>query len=195
VKRLFDLTASFLALAVLFPAFVLISIWIRLDSPGPAIYSQSRVGREGRLFRMLKFRTMYVGSELSGRLTVGDDQRITRAGKILRRHKLDELPQLVNVFCGDMSLVGPRPEVPEFVDLYPLDIRERVLSIRPGITDPASIEYRKESHILGIATDPRHTYISEVMPSKLKIYDRYISERTFISDLALILRTIQSIFS
>ncbi len=194
LKRLFDLLFSLSGLFLLAPLFLLITMWIKIDSEGPVFFRQSRVGRYGRLFDIYKFRTMCSDAESRGRqITVRDDPRITRPGRFLRRFKLDELPQLINVVKGEMSLVGPRPEVPRYVDLYPEHLRQKILSISPGITDLASIEYKNENDILSEADDPERTYIEKVMPAKLKYYERYVSERSLWGDFKLILATIKSI--
>jgi len=195
-KRIFDIVLSMLGLAFLSPLFAIIAIWIKLDSPGAVFFRQVRVGRHGNLFRIYKFRTMVANAEATGRqITVGDDQRITKSGKFLRRYKLDEFPQLINVFLGDMSLVGPRPEVPRYVALYPPATRERVLSVRPGITDFASLEYKDENAVLGHAADPERVYIEEILPVKLHYYERYVSERSFCADIKLIWHTLKAIFN
>lgn len=181
---------------MLLPLFVVIALWIKFDSSGPVFFRQERVGRFGRNFRIFKFRTMCLDAEARGRqITVGEDPRITRSGRLLRRYKLDELPQLLNVILGEMSLVGPRPEVPRYVALYPSEVRCKVLSVPPGITDYASIEYRDENAILGRATDPERTYIEEVLPVKLSHYERYVAERSLWVDLILILRTLKALVS
>lgn len=195
-KRLFDLFFATAGLVVLTPLWLLIAFWIKSDSAGPVFFRQERVGRFGRPFKIFKFRTMCLDAEAKGRqLTVGADPRITRSGAFLRKYKLDELPQLLNVVKGEMSLVGPRPEVPRYVSLYPDDLREVVLSVQPGITDYASIEYKDENVILGQASDPDRAYIEEIMPVKLGYYVRYISERSFWVDLKLILATVVAIAS
>ena len=192
-KRLFDLVAAGLGLVLLAPLLLAVAIWIRLDSPGPALFKQSRVGRNGIPFEIYKFRTMRVGGGADRQLTVGRDARITRAGHFLRRYKLDELPQLFNVVEGTMSLVGPRPEVPRYVACYPPDARLAVLSVAPGITDLASILYKEESEILGRAQDPERAYIETVLPVKLAYYQRYVSERSFWGDLRIIFQTLAAI--
>lgn len=190
-KRVFDLLASAVGLLLLAPVFFAISIWIKLDSRGPVFFRQERVGQYGRPFRIWKFRSMATDAERKGlQLTVGEDPRITRVGRTLRRYKADELPQLVNVLFGQMSLVGPRPEVPRYVAHYSTEQRERLLSVRPGITDPASIEFVDENELLRGSPDPEHTYVNEVLPRKIRLYETYIAQRTFWGDLALILRTI-----
>jgi lipopolysaccharide/colanic/teichoic acid biosynthesis glycosyltransferase len=192
-KRLFDLLMSALGLLVLVPLFIVIALWIKRDSPGPVFFRQERVGRHGRSFHIHKFRTMRAAPVGQGglQLTVGADPRITRSGHFLRRHKLDELPQLIDVFRGKMSLVGPRPEVPRYVAHYPKDVRDKVLSVRPGITDPASIEFRREAELLARSNDPERTYIEVVMPQKLQLALRYVEQAGLRADLRLILRTVQ----
>lgn len=192
-KRLFDLVASVLGLLVLAPLFALIALWVKLDSPGPVFYRQQRVGRGGVLFNIFKFRTMFVRPPDQRELTVGRDPRVTRAGHFLRHYKLDELPQLLNVVQGTMSLVGPRPEVPRYVACYPPQVRALVLSVAPGITDWASILYKEESAILGKADDPEKAYIETILPAKLEYYVRYVRERTFWIDLRIICRTLTAI--
>ena len=168
-KRLFDLFFTIPGLLLLAPVMACLSIWIKLDSEGPVFFRQERVGRRGKSFKIYKFRTMCLNAEAKGRqITVGNDPRITQSGFFLRKYKLDELPQLLNVFIGEMSLVGPRPEVPRYVAMYPEDIRQIVLSVPPGITDFASIEYKDENEILGRAIDPQKAYIEEVLPIKVK---------------------------
>ena len=193
-KHLFDLVCSLVGLVLLTPLFAGIAVWIRVDSAGPVFFRQVRVGRHGRPFRIFKFRTMYTNAEARGRkITVGDDPRITRAGRFLRKFKLDELPQLFNVVKGEMSLVGPRPEVPRYVEFYPEEIRTLVLSVRPGITDIASILYKDENTVLAGAGDPEATYVNVVLPEKLKHYARYVSERTLWLDFKIILMTLREI--
>lgn len=193
-KRIFDLFFSITGMIFLLPVIVFISLWIKLDSPGPVFFRQVRIGRHCRMFRIFKFRTMCVDAESKGRqITVGEDPRITKSGSFLRKYKMDELPQLINVIKGEMSLVGPRPEVPRYVELYPEKVRERVLSVPPGITDFASIEYRDENVILGCAEDPDAAYIREVMPVKLKYYERYVAERSLWVDFKLVLSTLKAI--
>ncbi len=194
LKRIFDLFFALAGTIFLLPVFASITIWIKLDSSGPVFFRQERVGRCGKSFRIFKFRTMCCDAEAKGRqITVGEDPRITRSGRFLRRYKLDELPQLLNVVLGEMSLVGPRPEVPRYVSLYPDDVRDQVLSVPPGITDYASIEYKDENAILGRAPDPDRAYIEEVMPVKLKYYLRYVAERSLWLDFILIIRTVKAI--
>jgi len=193
VKRLFDLVVATLALLMLSPLLLAIAAWIRLDSPGPVFFRQERVGRHGRIFRIHKFRTMHAGAS-GPLLTVGEDRRITRAGARLRRSKLDELPQLIDVIAGDMSLVGPRPEVPRYVALYPPDLRAKVLSVRPGITDAASIEYRRESELLARARDPEREYVEVVMPEKLRAAARYVDRMSLATDLRVLGATLRTLW-
>ena len=191
-KRAFDLAAALCGLLLLAPLLAAIALWIRIDSPGPVLFRQLRIGRHGVPFSIFKFRTMTVQSA-GAQLTVGQDPRITRAGRFLRHYKLDELPQLINVLQGSMSLVGPRPEVPRYVACYPPDVRRIVLSVAPGITDWASIHYKDESAILGHAADPEQAYIDTILPAKLEYYVRYVQQRTFWTDLRIILRTLTAI--
>ena len=193
-KRLFDLIAAGLGLALLALPGLLVALAIKLDSPGPVFFRQERVGRGGRLFRIHKFRTMR--HDLVGQgpqITVGADRRITRVGAVLRQTKLDELAQLIDVWQGTMSLVGPRPEVPRYVAQYPAEMREKVLSVRPGITDIASIEYRDESAVLARAQDPEHAYVHEVLPHKLALAASYVDQASLWLDIKLILRTLAAI--
>ncbi|MES2091312.1 MAG: sugar transferase [Pseudomonadota bacterium] len=193
-KRLFDWVLSSLGLLVLGPVLLLVALLIKLDSRGPVFFRQERVGRHGQPFRIHKFRTMRHDPAGQGPLiTVGADRRITRVGGVLRQTKLDELPQLLDVWLGDMSLVGPRPEVPRYVALYPAALRDKVLSVRPGITDIASIEYRDESSVLARAADPEHAYVHEILPHKLALAARYVDEASVWTDVMLIARTIMAI--
>ncbi|MFM2118920.1 MAG: hypothetical protein RL722_388 [Pseudomonadota bacterium] len=195
-KRCFDLLAAGLGLLLLSPLLLLIALAVRLDSPGPVFYRQERIGLRGRPFRIHKFRTMrHAPGDGSGpQITVGGDARITRSGRWLRASKLDELAQLIDVVKGDMSLVGPRPEVPKYVALYPPALRKTVLSVRPGITDLASIEYRDEGRLLARAADPEHCYVHEVLPAKLALQARYVAQAGLWTDLRLILRTLRALF-
>jgi lipopolysaccharide/colanic/teichoic acid biosynthesis glycosyltransferase len=193
-KRLFDLFFASIGLLALCPLMTLIALAIKLDSPGAVFFRQERVGRFGVPFRIHKFRTMQ--QALSGRglqITVGADVRVTRVGHFLRRSKLDELPQLIDVWLGRMSLVGPRPEVPRYVALYPDELRRKILSVRPGITDVASIEYRDESAVLARAADPEHAYVHEVLPHKLALSARYVDSASLLGDVVLIGRTLLAI--
>lgn len=195
LKRLFDIVASFTGIILLLPAFFIIAILIVLDSRGGIFYRQVRVGKNGIDFRLFKFRTMASGSDKKGLLTVGGrDSRITRIGYYLRKYKLDELPQLINVFIGDMSLVGPRPEVRKYVDLYNNE-QKKVLLAKPGITDYASIEYSNENELLAKSENPEQTYIDEVMPAKLELNQKYIREQGLLTDIKIIFRTIAKIVS
>jgi lipopolysaccharide/colanic/teichoic acid biosynthesis glycosyltransferase len=193
-KRIFDFCASGAGLLVLAPVLLLIAILIRLDSCGPVFFRQERVGQFGIVFRIHKFRTMVVNAEARGmQITVGADPRVTLVGAYLRRYKLDELPQLIDVLFGQMSLVGPRPEVPRYVACYPDNVRGLVLSVRPGITDRASIEFKDESLILGGADDPHRAYVEQILPIKLWYYVDYVANRSFIGDLRIIFSTLGAI--
>ncbi len=192
-KRAFDLLGASAGLLLLAPVLLLIALWIRLDSPGPVLYRQQRVGRGGRLFTIYKFRTMRQRPVDGPQLTVGADPRVTHAGRFLRHYKLDELPQLWNVLQGSMSLVGPRPEVPRYVDCYPPEQRRVVLSVAPGITDWAAIRYRDENAILARAADPERAYVEAVLPVKLDYYVRYVRERTFWGDVRILAHTLAAI--
>ena len=193
-KRLFDWLASTFGLLVLAPVLLLLAVWIKLDSPGSVFFRQERVGQGGRLFRIHKFRTMVTDAERRGlQITVGADARVTQVGHWLRQYKLDELPQLLDVWLGHMSLVGPRPEVPRYVACYPDDVRDVVLSVRPGITDRASIEFKNENEILGRADDPHLAYLSEVLPIKLRYYVDYVQGRSFWGDITIILATFRAL--
>ena len=195
LKRAFDVFFSLGALLVLSPLLVVVAVAIKLDSAGPVFFRQWRVGRAGREFEIFKFRTMSDGAHARGpAITVGDDRRITAVGAFLRKYKIDEFPQFINVVIGDMSVVGPRPEVPRYVALYPPQTRELVLSVRPGITDLASIEYRDENQLLGLSPDPEKAYLGEVLPAKLAYCERYVRERTFKGDLAIIGRSLVASF-
>jgi lipopolysaccharide/colanic/teichoic acid biosynthesis glycosyltransferase len=189
MKRLFDVVAATGALLAFSPFMAVIAALVRQDSPGPALFRQTRVGKLGQPFTIYKFRTMRV--DAAGLLvTTTSDDRVTKSGRWLRATKLDELPQLWNVARGDMSIVGPRPEVPEYVGQWPTDIRELVLSVRPGITDPASIEFRNESELLARASDAHAEYVSVIMPRKLELYESYVLNRTFRGDIIIVLKTI-----
>jgi len=194
VKRIFDFVFSLLGLILLSPLFIWVAIWIRIDSPGPVFFRQERVGYAGRTFRIHKFRSMY--HEAAGApITVGDDRRITRCGRFLRRFKIDEFPQLLDVLKGDMRLVGPRPEVPRYMAQYPEDIRNLVLSVPPGITDIASIKFKNENELLAGSNDPEKDYINKILPIKIKYYQEYISKHSLSLDLKLIFQTIKAIFT
>lgn len=195
-KRLFDLLLASAGLVVLSPLLLVIALWIKLDTRGPVFFRQERVGRNGVVFRIHKFRTMTddAGAGDSAALTIGADPRITRAGAHLRRIKLDELPQLIDVVTGRMSLVGPRPEVPRYVALYPQALRVKVLSVRPGITDIASIEYRNESALLAQAADPEREYVEVVMPAKLRAAARYVDQMSLKTDVRLLGATLRALW-
>ena len=194
-KRLFDFSASLLGILLLSPVLIMLWLIVVLDSPGGGFYRQIRVGKDGADFGLWKFRSMRTGADKKGLLTVGGrDPRVTRAGYFLRKYKLDELPQLFNVVSGEMSLVGPRPEVRRYVDLYTVSQRE-VLSVRPGITDYASIEYSRENDLLAASPDPEKTYIEEIMPAKLELNHKYIREQGLLTDLKIIFRTFLKIIS
>ena len=190
-KRLFDLFWSILGLVLLSPLFLIVAVWIKLDSEGPVFFRQTRVGRFEKPFRIYKFRTMVVDAEKKGpQLTSGKDPRITRSGEFLRRTKIDELPQLINVVKGEMSLVGPRPEVPKYVEYYPEDARKIIFSLRPGITDYAAILFRNENDILEGSEDPEGTYLKQILPEKITLYLKYAKERRLWLDFQLIIGTI-----
>lgn len=193
-KNIFDAVFGLTGFVVLLPALAAIGLAIRLTSRGPALFRQERVGKDGKPFQILKFRTMVAQAEEQGlKITVGDDPRVTPLGSFLRRFKLDELPQIINILKGEMSFVGPRPEVPRYVALYDEDQR-RVLTIRPGVTDLASIKFRRESEILGRSEDPEKTYIEEIMPQKLAINLEYVDQASLSYDLKLIAMTVKEVF-
>jgi len=190
-KRLFDIVSAILGLLVFGLPMLLVALWIRLDSPGPVFFRQVRVGRHGKLFRIHKFRTMAVDAEQRGpQLTVGADARVTRVGRVLRANRLDELPQFLDVLAGDMSLVGPRPDVPRYVERWPADLRERVLAVRPGITDPASLTFRDEATLLARAADPEREYMDVILPRKLALAADYADHASLWTDLAVIGRSV-----
>lgn len=192
--RFFDVVFSVFGLLILFPFFLVLSFFILVDSKGGVFFLQQRVGKGGKDFRLWKFRTMYPDSEKHGQITVGDhDDRITRPGKFLRKYKLDELPQLINVLIGDMSLVGPRPEVRKYVSLY-TEEQKKVLSIKPGITDYASIEYADESELLSRSSDPLKTYVEEIMPAKIRLNMGYINDPSLKNYFRIIFLTIGKLF-
>ena len=193
-KRLLDLVLVVPGLVLLAPLLLFIAVWVRLDSPGPVLFRQQRVGLGGRIFKVLKFRTMVVDAESRGpQITVGADRRITNSGRLLREYKLDELPQLFNVLKGEMSLVGPRPEVPRYVSLYPEETRRVVLSVQPGITDPASIRFMNENALLAKVPDPEIYYVEKLLPEKLAVYQDYVVNRSLIKDLLVIWHTLVNI--
>lgn len=189
MKRLFDIVASGLGLIVLSPLLLVLAVWIKLDSKGPVFYRQVRVGRGNKDFRIFKFRSMRVGADKGSLVTIGGhDPRITRSGYFIRKFKFDELPQLINVFVGDMSLVGPRPEVRHYVDYWTPE-QMHVLDVRPGITDPASIKFRNENELMEKAEDPEKYYIEVIMQEKIKLYLEYVEKHSFWYDIALIFKT------
>lgn len=189
MKRLFDIVASGLGLIVLSPLFLLLAIWIKLDSKGPVFYRQVRVGYKNKDFRIFKFRSMRVGADKGSLVTIGGrDPRVTKSGYWIRKFKLDELPQLINVFIGDMSLVGPRPEVRHYVDYWTPE-QMHLLDVRPGITDPASIKFRNENELMEKAEDPEKYYIEVIMQEKIKLYLEYVEKHNFFYDLGLIFKT------
>lgn len=195
LKRLFDIICSLVGIIFLFPVFLIIVLAIVINSGFPIFYFQTRVGKNNRDFKLFKFRTMHTNADKKGLLTVGGrDPRVTPVGYYLRKFKLDELPQLFNVLFGSMSLVGPRPEVRKYVDMYNEE-QKRVLEVKPGITDYASLEYINENELLAKSENPEQTYIQEIMPAKLKLNMRYIEETGLLTDLTIITRTVQKIVS
>ncbi|HOV18537.1 sugar transferase [Ottowia sp.] len=192
-KRLMDWLITLALLPVALPLMAAIALWVRLDSPGPALFRQERVGRGGRLFRIHKFRTMRLHDDSGPQITASGDARITRAGRWLRRSKLDELPQLIDVLAGDMSLVGPRPEVPRYMALYPDEARRRILSVRPGITDRAAIGFRDEERLLAASDNPERTYVEQIMPIKQRLYLDYVAHHSIGGDLRILLATVRSV--
>jgi lipopolysaccharide/colanic/teichoic acid biosynthesis glycosyltransferase len=193
-KRIFDVVVSSLGLLLLSPLMLAIAVAVKLDSPGPVFFRQERVGRYGRTFRIFKFRSMVSDADRrGGPLTIGRDPRVTAVGHVLRRYKLDELPQLIDVVRGEMSLVGPRPELPRYVDRYSVEDRAVVLSVRPGITDRASVAFLDESSLLAEAADPEDAYVREILPIKLRAYRAYVEGRTFGGDLRILLETLFAI--
>lgn len=192
-KRIFDLFFSIIGLMILMPLFFIISVWIKMDSSGPILFRQARIGRFGKPFRIFKFRTMIADAESRGpQITAGDDPRITRAGSFLRRYKLDELPQLLNVFIGDMSIVGPRPEVPRYVEMFH-DQYKDLLAVKPGLTDYAAIEFRDEEKVLNQYANPEDGYIKEILPKKIELYQKYLLERNLKTDIKVVLLTLKKI--
>ncbi|MBK9590719.1 MAG: sugar transferase [Crocinitomicaceae bacterium] len=192
-KRIFDFISSLVVVILFFPFFIIIAIWILLDSPGGIFYKQIRVGKDGKEFTLLKFRSMTVGADKQGLITVGNDNRVTRSGRFIRKTKIDEFPQLINILKGDMSVVGPRPEVPKYVALYTED-QKKVLSVRPGLTDLASLKYFDEQKLLGESDDPEKTYRNEIMPKKLELNLQYLAQQSLFLDFKLIFSTIFRIF-
>ncbi|MCL4121883.1 UNVERIFIED_CONTAM: hypothetical protein GTU68_014031 [Idotea baltica] len=193
IKRLFDIVFSFFGLLMLLPILLLIAIGIKLESKGSVFYKQTRVGRHNQDFKIFKFRTMFVGSDKKGLLTLGDkDNRVTKIGYFLRKYKLDELPQLINVFIGNMSFVGPRPEVRKYVDFYSEEDL-KIFKIKPGITDYASIAFRNEAELLKATDDPEKLYIEDIMPKKIALNKKYLNNYSLIADVKIILKTILTI--
>ncbi|ALQ34846.1 sugar transferase [Fusobacterium hwasookii] len=192
LKRIFDTILSLFGLIILLPFMLIIAIFIKLDSKGPVFFKQVRVTKNGREFKIFKYRTMRVGSDKYSQITVGKDNRITKVGAFLRKYKLDEIPQLINVLIGDMSLVGPRPEVPKYVALY-TDEQKEILKVRAGITDYASIEFSDENDLLASEEDPEKAYIEKIMPKKIELNKKYLSEISILTDIKIILLTIKKI--
>jgi lipopolysaccharide/colanic/teichoic acid biosynthesis glycosyltransferase len=194
MKRLFDIIFAIIVLICFLPIGIFLSLWILFESPGGIFFAQNRVGRNGVTFRLLKFRSMYVDAESLGRITVGArDARITKVGYYLRKYKLDEFPQFINVLKGEMSIVGPRPEVQEYVDLYTEDQR-KILQVKPGITDLASLAYFHENELLAKSKNPQQTYINEVLPAKIALNEKYLENPNLFMDLSIILKTVGKIF-
>ena len=192
LKRIFDITLSLFGLIILLPFMLIIAILIKIDSKGPVFFKQIRVTKNGKEFKIFKYRTMRVGSDKYSQITVGKDGRITKIGSFLRKYKLDEIPQLINVFIGDMSLVGPRPEVPKYVALY-TDEQKEILKVRAGITDYASIEFSDENNLLALEEDSEKAYIEKIMPKKIELNKKYLSEISILTDIKIILLTIKKI--
>lgn len=193
MKRIFDIIISGCGLIFLSPLFLILSIWIKIDSRGPVFYRQVRVGRKNKDFCIFKFRSMRVGSDKGSLVTIGGhDPRVTKSGYYIRKYKFDEFPQLINVFIGDMSLVGPRPEVRHYVDYWTPD-QMRVLDVRPGITDPASIKFRNENELMEKAKDPEDYYINMIMQEKIRLYLEYVQNASFFYDIKLIFKTFKVI--
>ena len=194
-KRIFDIIFTIPGILVLSPILIICAIWVRADSPGEIFFRQVRIGKNGVPFRIFKFRTMVTDAVKRGKqITIGNDSRVTKSGEFLRHYKLDELPQLFNVLLGEMSLVGPRPEVPRYIAEYSKEDREIVLSVKPGITDNASIEFRSENEILGKSPDPERAYIEDVLPIKIAYYKDYVKNNSLWGDFMIILKTFQAIF-
>ena len=195
MKRLFDIVASGIGLVLLSPLFLVLAIWIKMDSKGPVFYRQVRVGKNNKNFRILKFRSMHVGADTGSLVTIGGrDSRITRSGYYIRKYKFDEIPQLINVFIGDMSLVGPRPEVRYYVNYWTSE-QMHVLDVRPGITDPASIKFRNENELMEKAEAPEDYYINVIMQEKIKLYLEYVENASFWYDIKLIFMTFKVIIT
>lgn len=195
-KRVFDLIVALAGLVLLSPLLLAVALWIKLDSAGPVFFRQERVGKGGRLFRIHKLRTMCADAPIKGpAITAHQDPRVTRAGRPLRHYRVDELPQLIDVLSGEMSLVGPRPELPRYVALYPQALRELVLSVRPGITDPASLEFVDEASLLAQAGDQERFYIDEILPRKLQHQAAYVRRATLATDVAVLGRTLRMLLA
>ena len=195
LKRVFDIFFSFFALILVFPLLVIIALLVKLDSPGPVFYRGKRVGKDGRIFRIFKFRTMVPNAEkIGGPSTPADDPRLTKVGRFLKKYQLDELPQLINVIKGEMSLVGPRPEVPFYVNMMTEEEKKVILSVRPGMTDWASLWNFHEGEILKGSSDPEKTYMEKIRPKKIQLQIKYVKERSFWKDIKIILKTILKIF-
>jgi len=193
MKRLVDIVFSAIGLILLSPFFCIVALWVKLDTPGPILFRQVRVGKDGKTFRIFKFRTMVADAEYAGhQITVGDDPRITKSGRFLRSYKLDEFPQLLNVFFGDMSMVGPRPEVPRYVEMFK-DAYKAVLQVKPGITDFAAVEFSNEEEVLKKYDRPEEGYIKEVLPRKIELYKKYLKEKCFRTDMKLIILTLKKL--
>ena len=194
-KRLFDIIFSFLGIVILFPILIVISILVKLVSPGPVFYRGERIGRFGKPFRVYKFRTMVVDAEeKGGPSTAADDPRLTKIGNFLKKYQLDELPQLINVLIGEMSLVGPRPEVKVYIDMFSEEEKRTILSVRSGMTDLASLWNFHEGNILKGSSDPEKTYMEKIRPEKIRLQIKYVKERSFLGDIKIILKTILKIF-
>lgn len=192
LKRIFDITLSLFGLIILLPFMLITALLIKIDSKGPVFFKQIRVTKNGKEFKIFKYRTMRVGSDKYSQITVGKDDRITKIGSFLRKYKLDEIPQLINVLIGDMSLVGPRPEVPKYVALY-TDEQKEILKVRAGITDYASIEFSDENDLLASEEEPEKAYIEKIMPKKIELNKKYLSEISILTDIKIILLTIKKI--
>ena len=192
LKRIFDITLSLFGLIILLPFMLIIAILIKFDSKGTIFFKQIRVTKDGKEFKIFKYRTMKVGSDKYSQITVGQDERITKIGSFLRKYKLDEIPQLINVLIGDMSLVGPRPEVPKYVALY-TDEQKEILKVKAGITDYASIEFSDENDLLASEEDPEKEYIEKIIPKKIELNKKYLSEISVLTDIKIILLTIKKI--
>ena len=192
LKRIFDTTLSLFGLIILLPFMLIIAILIKIDSKGPVFFKQIRVTKNGKEFKIFKYRTMKAGSDKYSQITVGKDERITKIGSFLRKYKLDEIPQLINVLIGDMSLVGPRPEVPKYVALY-TDEQKEILKVKAGITDYASIEFSDENDLLASEEDPEKEYIEKIIPKKIELNKKYLSEISVLTDIRIILLTIKKI--